>query len=165
VSTEVGQVGAEPTAGTLTALPSDTRDLFLSHAGEDRAEIVIPLATELQRRGHTVWLAESELTIGDSLRAKIDRGLLVSTFGVVVLSRAFISMPWPRLELDALAGKAVREGRTVILPVRHHLTIEELSSYSPLLASVPGIDSGAGISAVADAIGCALKLSRTSSAD
>jgi hypothetical protein len=159
----IGQGGAEPTTSTTTASSRETRDLFLSHAGEDRTEIVMPLATELQRRGHSVWLAESELTIGDSLRANIDRGLLVSEFGVVVLSRAFFSKPWPRLELDALAGKAVREDRTVILPVRHHLTIEELSSYSPLLASVLSIDSGAGIPAVADTIVCALKLSRTSS--
>ncbi len=161
----MGQGGAESTARTTTAPSRGTRDLFLSHVGEDRAEIVLPLATALQRRGHSVWLAESELTVGDSLGVKIDRGLLVSEFGVVVLSRAFISKPWPRLELDALAGKAVREDRTVILPVRHHVTLEELSSCSPLLASVPSIDSGAGILAVADAIVCALELSRTSSAD
>jgi hypothetical protein len=151
-----GQGGAEPTAGTTTASSRETRDLFLSHVGEDRAEIVLPLATELQQRGHSVWLAESELTSGDSLQTKIDRGLLVSEFGVVVLSRAFFTKPWPRLELDALASKAVREGRTMILPVRHHLTLEELSSCSPLLASVQSVDSGAGIPAVADAIGRAL---------
>lgn len=153
----IGDGAAEPTARTTIQSPGETRDLFLSHAGEDRADIVIPLATELQRRGHSVWLAESELTSGDSLRANIDRGLLVSKLGVVVLSHAFFSKPWPRPELDALASKAVRDDRTVILPVRHRLTLEELSSYSPGLASVPSLDSGAGIPAVADAIGRALE--------
>ena len=43
------------------------RDLFISHASEDKDELVRPLAIELQKEGFSVWYDEFELTIGDSL--------------------------------------------------------------------------------------------------
>ena len=128
------------------------RDFFLSHAGEDRADFVGPLAEEIVRRGHTLWFSEYEITLGDSLRAKIDRGLADSRFGVVVLSPAFFEKPWTQAELDALASRAAQEGRKVILPIRHRLTFEDLRIRSPLLAGVVSVDSSAGTPAVVDAI-------------
>lgn len=61
-------------------------DVFISHASEDKAEIARPLAESLARAGLRVWLDEFELQLGDSLREKIDQGLSLSRFGVVVLS-------------------------------------------------------------------------------
>jgi hypothetical protein len=53
-----------------------TRDVFISHASEDKADIAHPLAAALKPRGLSVWLDENELSVGDSLRCKIDHGLL-----------------------------------------------------------------------------------------
>src|SRR5690606_12656593 len=64
-------------------------DVFISHAGEDKATVARPLAEALRDRGVEVWLDETELKIGDSLRRKIDQGLARSSFGVVIFSRAF----------------------------------------------------------------------------
>ncbi len=50
-------------------------DVFISHASEDKDDVVRPLAHALQDRGLAVWYDEFELRIGDSLRRKIDRGL------------------------------------------------------------------------------------------
>jgi TIR domain len=55
-------------------IPKDW-DVFISHASEDKDEVVRPLAYELQERGLRVWFDESELRIGDSLRRKIDQGI------------------------------------------------------------------------------------------
>lgn len=61
-------------------------DVFISHATEDKTEVVRPLAEVLRRLGLRVWYDEYELKLGDSLRRKIDHGLVTSRFGVVVLS-------------------------------------------------------------------------------
>jgi len=108
-------------------------DVFVSHASEDKDEIVRPLAHALQAAGLRVWFDEFELRIGDSLRRKIDRGLANSRFGVVVLSPDFFGKGWPNYELDGLVTRA-NTGEQVLLPVWHRVTKEDVISYSPSLA-------------------------------
>jgi len=62
------------------------RDVFISHASEDKLDIARPLAEALKLRGLSVWFDEYELTLGDSLRRKIEEGLRSSRFGVTILS-------------------------------------------------------------------------------
>lgn len=112
---------------------SRTFDVFISHASEDKDEVVRPLATVLQEAGLTVWYDEFELRIGDSLRRKIDRGLAKSRFGVVVLSKDFFGRGWPEYELDGLVTRAV-SGDQILLPIWHNVTKREVVSYSPSLA-------------------------------
>jgi len=50
-------------------------DVFISHASEDKEAVARPLARHLQELGLRVWIDECELTLGDSLRRKIDAGL------------------------------------------------------------------------------------------
>ncbi len=108
-------------------------DVFISHASEDKDEIVRPLANELKSHGLRVWYDEFELKIGDSLRQKIDRGLANSRFGIVVLSKKFINKGWTNYELDGIVSKAV-SGEQVILPIWHGITKQEVLDYSPSLA-------------------------------
>jgi hypothetical protein len=56
-------------------------DAFISHASEDKDSVARPLANHLAGFGLKVWLDESELHLGDSLREKIDAGLAQSRFG------------------------------------------------------------------------------------
>jgi TIR domain len=41
-------------------------DLFISHASEDKVDVVRPLAAHLQNLGLRVWVDEFELTLGDT---------------------------------------------------------------------------------------------------
>ena len=50
-------------------------DVFISHASEDKDDVVRPLAAELAAAGLSVWYDEYELRVGDSLRRKIDKGI------------------------------------------------------------------------------------------
>lgn len=110
-------------------------DVFVSHATEDKASIVRPLAKALESRGLTVWYDEFELRLGASLRRSIDAGLANSRFGVVVLSAAFFSKGWTNYELDGLVTRQVHEGLDqLILPLWHHVTKDEVIQYSPSLA-------------------------------
>lgn len=114
---------------------TDTRtfDVFISHASEDKADVVRPLAEALKAGGLSVWYDEFELRIGDSLRRKIDRGLAGSRFGIVVLSQAFFGRGWPEYELDGLVTRAV-SGEQILLPIWHNVTKREVIGYSPSLA-------------------------------
>lgn len=108
-------------------------DVFVSHAHEDKDEIVRPLALALQQQGLRVWFDEFELRIGDSLRRKIDQGIARSAFGVVVLSTAFFAKNWAQYELDGLVTRSV-DGEQVLLPLWHKITKAEVMAQSPSLA-------------------------------
>lgn len=108
-------------------------DVFISHASEDKDDVVRPLAHALKLEGLKVWYDEFELKIGDSLRRKIDKGLATSKFGVVVLSKDFIKKGWTNYELDGIITKAV-SGEQIVLPIWHHITKKEVLDFSPSLA-------------------------------
>jgi uncharacterized protein DUF1883/TIR domain-containing protein len=107
-------------------------DVFISHAGEDKAAVVRPLAEALRERGVEVWFDEFELKIGDSLRRKIDTGLARSKFGIVVLSRSFFAKGWPQYELDGIVSRSV-SGEQTLLPIWHEITKDEVMAQSPSL--------------------------------
>lgn len=113
-------------------IPKDW-DVFISHASQDKDEIVRPLAIALRGQGLRVWYDESELRIGDSLRRKIDQGIAHSAFGVVVLSAAFFAKNWTQYELDGLVTRTV-DGEQVLLPLWHKITKSEVMAQSPSLA-------------------------------
>lgn len=108
-------------------------DAFISHATEDKDSLARPLAEALRGAGFNVWYDEFALTVGDSLRRSIDRGLAGSRFGIVILSPAFFAKQWPQYELDGLVAKEVAGGK-VILPLWHRVTKDDVLNYSPTLA-------------------------------
>ncbi len=126
-------------------------DLFISHASEDKETIVRPLARQLQQLGLRVWLDECELTLGDSLRRKIDYALSRSRYGIVVLSPNFFSKEWPHKELDGLVAR--EDGREkVILPIWHNVTAADVVKFSPILAGKVAVSTSRGIEQVAASI-------------
>jgi hypothetical protein len=115
-------------------------DAFISHASEDKDTIVRPLAEILRKMGFYIWYDEFELRIGDSLRQSIDKGLVNSNYGVVILSKSFFAKNWPQYELNGLTAKEI-EGKKVILPVWHEVTKTEILKYSPSLADKVAADT------------------------
>ena len=108
-------------------------DVLISHASEDKDQVVRPLANALRNAGLSVWYDEFELRLSDSLLRKIDKGLANSRFGVVVLSPAFFGRGWPEHELDCLVSRTV-SGEQILLAVWHNVTKREVRDYSPSLA-------------------------------
>lgn len=126
-------------------------DAFVSHASEDKDAFVRPLAEALRSKGLRIWYDEFTLTVGDSLRRSIDRGLAHSRFGIVVLSPSFFAKEWPQKELDGLVAREVN-GQKVILPVWHCADAEAIRKFSLLLADRVAVSSAIGIEAVAQAL-------------
>lgn len=108
-------------------------DAFISHATEDKEELVRPLAEKLTEAGFKIWYDEFKLKLGDSLRQSIDRGLASARFGIVVLSPSFFAKNWPQYELNGLVAREMNGGK-VILPLWHKVSKNEVLAQSPSLA-------------------------------
>ena len=126
-------------------------DIFICHASDDKEAFVRPLAEALKKVGLRVWYDEFSLTLGDSLRRSIDRGLMESRFGVVVLSLSFFEKHWPQIELDGLAQREVN-GQKVILPIWHKVSREDVMRFSPTLADRLAVETIRGKQAVVNEI-------------
>jgi hypothetical protein len=113
-------------------------DLFISHASEDKENLVRPVAEQLKKMGVSVWYDEFEIKVGDSLRRSIDKGLVSSRMGAVILSKAFFKKEWTAYELDGLTAKKIA-GRNRILPVWFGIDKKYLLKKSPALADVMAI--------------------------
>lgn len=137
-------------------------DVFISHASEDKDDLVRPLAEQLRARDLKVWLDETELKLGDSLRRSIDHGLSKSRYGLVILSPDFLRKEWPQKELDGLVA---REDGTekVILPIWHKVTRSDIVAYSPVLADKMAAPTSKGLDFVVDQIISAVRSVETTS--
>jgi hypothetical protein len=128
-------------------------DIFLSHASEDKDEIARPLREALEDRGLTVWFDELKIKVGHSIRQEIEKGIEGARFGVVILSPSFFAKQWTQAELDALFTKKIDSGRSLILPIWHRVTKDEVATQSPLLAGLLALNSATmTLSEIADAI-------------
>ena len=123
-------------------------DLFISHASEDKEDLVRPLAEELVKYGVNVWYDEFSLELGDSLTASIDKGLIDSKFGLLIISPAFFQKRWTEYELKSLLTKEINGGK-IILPIWHNVTSDFVASKSLFLADKKAISSDVGFSKLA----------------
>lgn len=139
---------------------SDSYDLFISHASEDKDEFVRPLATALIALGMRVWYDEFALTIGDSLRESIDLGLSKSAYGLVILSPSFLAKHWTKYEFNGFVSREM-EGTKVILPIWHRITKEEVLRFSPTLVDKVALNSAnLGIDEIAAELNAAVRKKR-----
>jgi hypothetical protein len=91
---------------------------FLSHASEDKAEFVEPLAQALAILGIRPWLDMWEIAPGDSLPERIfEQGIAKSDSVVLVVSRHSLMKPWFRDELDSATVRRIQSG-TRLIPIR-----------------------------------------------
>lgn len=109
-------------------------DVFVSHATEDKESFSDEFVNILQQKFNlNVWYDAVSIKWGDSIRTEIDKGLKKSKFGVVILSRSYISKYWTNYELEGLFQRESNGGK-LILPIWHNITKQEVQQFSPSLA-------------------------------
>lgn len=93
--------------------------VFVSHASEDKARFVSSFSLMLRARGIDAWVDQWEIKAGDSLVSRIfDEGIDQADAFLVVLSRASVSKPWVREELDAAVVRRIQSERAKrIIPI------------------------------------------------
>jgi hypothetical protein len=115
-------------------------DVFISHASEDKESFVRRLATLLRELGVSIWYDEFSLNLGDSLSESINRGLLNSRHGLVVLSPASMAKNWPQQELRGLTVRQVSE-RNVKIPIWLGVSDKEVREFNLMLADLLAISA------------------------
>jgi len=80
-----------------------------------------------------VWFDESELRVGDSLRAQIADGISGADYSVVILSKNLFRKKWTERELSGLVSLEMSREQG-ILPIWHGVTASEVITYDPSLA-------------------------------
>ena len=123
-------------------------DLFVSHASEDKDDIVKPLVDELERYGLKVWYDEFELKIGDSLSESIDKGIIHSKNGLIIISKSFLNKNWTDYELKSFIMKETEKCGN-ILPIWHNVTKTDVMNRSLFLADKFALSSEIGVKLLA----------------
>lgn len=123
-------------------------DLFVSHASEDKDDIVKPLVQELESYGLKVWYDEFELKIGDSLSESIDKGIIHSKNGLLIISKSFLNKNWTDYELKSFIMKETEQGGN-ILPIWHNVTKKDMMNRSLFLADKFALSSSIGVKKLA----------------
>ena len=125
--------------------------VFVSHASEDKAALVRPLAHALKAHGLKLWYDEFSLRPGDSLRRSIDQGLAECAAGLLVLSPAFFAKEWPQRELDGLFA-AEMAGQSRLIPIWYQIDFHGVAKRSPLMADRVALRADIGIEELASRI-------------
>ncbi|WP_446717891.1 toll/interleukin-1 receptor domain-containing protein [Dyadobacter sp. OTU695] len=115
----------------------DLRDVFLCHAWDDRRGAAKDLHDLLESRGVSVWFSEKDVLLGTSLLREIDKGLVKSRVGIVLVTPAFLR----RVQGEGIADKELSAllARDLLVPIVHDTTYEALREVSPLLGSRSGL--------------------------
>ncbi len=123
----------------LAASQPDLRDVFLCHAWDDRQGSAKELHDLLEKRGVRVWFSEKDLGLGVPMMRAIDKGLVNSRVGIVLVTPAMLR----RLPAEGIADKELSAllRRERLIPVVHGTTYEELEKVSLLLASRAGLNT------------------------
>jgi hypothetical protein len=123
----------------LAASQPDLRDVFLCHAWDDRQGPAKELHDLLEARGVSVWFSEKDLGLGVPMMRAIDKGLVNSRVGIVLVTPAMLR----RLPKEGIADKELSAllRRERLVPVVHETTYEELEKVSLLLASRSGLST------------------------
>jgi hypothetical protein len=117
----------------------DLRDVFLCHAWDDRKGAAKELHDLLESLGISVWFSEKDVLLGTSLLREIDKGLVKSRVGIVLVTPALLR----RLAGEGIADKELSAllARDLLVPIMHDTTYEALREVSPLLGSRSGLST------------------------
>jgi hypothetical protein len=122
--------------GKMISTPPDQADLvkeydiFISHSADDKDSYVSELAKALKDADISIWYDTDNIGWGQSIRQEIDKGLVNSKYGIVVISPTFIQKYWTNYELDGILSKESSTGKQTILPIWHNVTADQVKKYS-----------------------------------
>ncbi|QQX76454.1 MULTISPECIES: toll/interleukin-1 receptor domain-containing protein [Aequorivita] len=90
--------------------------IFLSHTSIDKP-IVRKFKKLLEVQSFDVWLDEDSILIGDSILKSIERGLLMTDYVLLFISRRALESPWVEKEITAAITLEIEKKDNLILPI------------------------------------------------
>jgi hypothetical protein len=114
--------------------------LFLSHASEQKSEVVMPLDALLNDDFET-WYDKKDIPPKGSLFSSISDALNWCDYAVLIISPEFIAREWTRAELRGAWTLQIDRKQSVIIPVWYNVKKSQVMDLSPILADIPAIVS------------------------
>jgi hypothetical protein len=148
---EFTRAGQAPKPTKLGHFIGPDRDVFISHASEDKQEYIQPISEALRQREVSFWLDELEIGWGDSIVLAINEGLAKSKIVLLCLSKCFLWKRWPEAEMSAALALQLRSAPTRVLPLLLDSAERILERY-PLLGALSYRDYSGGPWRIADEI-------------
>lgn len=128
-------------------------DVFICHDSRDKKDVAQPLYESLLKNRLKVWFDEVSLEIGDSLTESIEKGIQNCRYGILILSKHFLSNEkWSKNELQSFKIKQIISKQKFILPIWHQIDESDLAQYSLWIVDKFAGDTSDGIEKVADEI-------------
>lgn len=90
--------------------------IFISHSNRD-LESALRLAEDLKRAGLAVWLDEWEISVGDPIVQKIQKGISDAAYVAVWLTEASVASGWVGTEWQTKYEEEVTRGSVTVLPL------------------------------------------------
>jgi hypothetical protein len=93
------------------------KDIFICHASKDKIDIIYPLIEAFDNHGISYWFDKAEIRWGDKLISRINEGLRISKYVIVILSANFLLKNWPQTEFEAALNIEISSGEIKVLPL------------------------------------------------
>lgn len=91
-------------------------NIFISHSSADKP-FARQLIQSLEKEGHTCWIDEKQIKVGERIVGKIQEGLKSSDYIALLLSNNSIKSKWVEEEWATQYWEQVNSGKTILLPV------------------------------------------------
>lgn len=116
-------------------------DVFLSHANLDKTDIVEELYNSIKKLGINIFYDKEEIEWGDDWKKRINDGIEISEFAIIVLSKNFFGREWTENELNIFLNRQNSSGQKIILPILYNVAIDEIKARYPKVADIQAIES------------------------
>ena len=93
---------------------SDTYDIFIGHASEDKVSVATPIYEACVAKGLTPFIDNVHIDWGDSIVAVINNALGKSKYFLAVMSETSIDKLWPVQELQSAIAREISNEQKVL---------------------------------------------------
>ena len=115
-------------------------DVFISYAREDK-DLAREIAQRFSKQGLSVWLDVQSLKVGDSVTGELGNAINTSRYGVLLISKNYLSKKWTMAELKLLFQKQMASGEKTILPIWHGVDLVDIGDKFPFLLDIQALST------------------------
>ena len=119
-------------------------DSFLSYAGED-TQLATEIAGALKSRGFRIWYAPFDLAVGDKLLDSIEKGMMKSRSGILLISPSYLDKGWTNFEMDTLIRQNIESDKK-IFPIWHDVEKSDVEKRHTGLGGIVSLKTDVGLS-------------------
>jgi TIR domain len=112
----------------------DKKNIFISHASEDKERVVEPFIQCLEQDGITnIWYDKDQIEGGDVVVQRINEGLSTSKMAIIIFSISYMGKHWTEWELWVLSALLITHKIRIIPFIYRDITYEQIIEKYPIL--------------------------------